>query len=567
MSKLSDFMSGLLNKVKALSRTAKIIAAISLSAVIIIIVYIFMQANAVKYSVLFSNLSTDDQKQIQQALTSAKVTAKYAGNTVLVPSDKVDELRFQLASTITGGSKGWELFDSANSFSSTDTDEKVKFLQAQSGELEKTLKSFPQVENAKVNLVLPEDSVFVKDSTEASASVALKMKNGQKLSDENIKAIISLVSASVKNLPKKNVQVIDDKMTLLSNPSLIDDDSSNDISNSSDKQQTAKKNFEKSLEDKVMEQLGLPYKDKVSVKINADMNFDAVTEDKTTVAPTGTEVSSHINTSTSSPINTNTTSSHTTTANGTSDALNTTTTGNASQGTTTTAATTTNGSPVDSNSVNSETVATTPNVVTTTKDATINYDYSKTNDKIIKAPGEINRLTASVIIDDGNLDSATKATISNIVSAAIGFNSQRGDVVSVEGLAFDTSAQKAAQKTISDMNKLEQKQQQMNLIKYILVGLGALFLLVILIASLRKNAKKEKESPEFDMGPQNEGIDVLIDDNIDGIGEQVKYKPIDFENEEINEKTHIESEIKRYATEKPEQVADIIKSWLAEDER
>ena len=43
------------------------------------------------------------------------------------------------------------------------------------------------------------------------------------------------------------------------------------------------------------------------------------------------------------------------------------------------------------------------------------------------------------------------------------------------------------------------------------------------------------------------------------------FAPIEFE---VNDKkSHMEKEVKKYAAEKPEQVADIIKSWLTEDER
>jgi flagellar M-ring protein FliF len=301
------------------------------------------------------------------------------------------------------------------------------------------------------------------------------------------------------------------------------------------------------------------------------MNFDAVSEDKTTVAPTGTVVSSHVVTNSNTPINTNTTTTNTATANGTTDTINTATTGTQTQGTTTQANTTStanSSSPVDSNMVNSSTTTqSNANTVTTSKDSTTNYDYTRTNDKTVKAPGQINRLTASVVIDNQNLDQNTKSAINNIVEAAIGYNSQRGDVVSVEGLAFDTSAQKAAQQTINDMNKLEQKQQQMNLIKYALVGLGALFLLGILIASLRKNTKRELGTEDFEFASEPKGIDVVIGDDEEDLREQVQFKPIDFDEGENNEKAHIEKEIKRYASEKPEQVADIIKSWLAEDER
>ena len=59
-------------------------------------------------------------------------------------------------------------------------------------------------------------------------------------------------------------------------------------------------------------------------------------------------------------------------------------------------------------------------------------------------------------------------------------------------------------------------------------------------------------------------LDVVIDDSISN-KEIVNYAPIDFEVKD--EKSHIESEIKKYAKDKPDQVVDIIKSWLSENER
>ena len=79
----------------------------------------------------------------------------------------------------------------------------------------------------------------------------------------------------------------------------------------------------------------------------------------------------------------------------------------------------------------------------------------------------------------------------------------------------------------------------------------------------RKHAEDDEIFDE-DISPQ--GIDTVIGDN-DMTQEQPKpkFKPVEFEEE--NEDTHVENEIKKYAKEKPDQVADVIKSWLAEDER
>ena len=78
---------------------------------------------------------------------------------------------------------------------------------------------------------------------------------------------------------------------------------------------------------------------------------------------------------------------------------------------------------------------------------------------------------------------------------------------------------------------------------------------------LRK--KKSKEAVKEEVVEENL-LDVVIDDKISKVNEE-PLKPIEFEV--TTEQQHIESEIKKYASEKPQQVADIVKSWLVESER
>ena len=74
--------------------------------------------------------------------------------------------------------------------------------------------------------------------------------------------------------------------------------------------------------------------------------------------------------------------------------------------------------------------------------------------------------------------------------------------------------------------------------------------------ALRHEKRKEKVDERV--------LDVVIDDSIPN-KEAISFAPIDFEVK--NEKSHMESEIKKYAKDKPDQVVDIIKSWLSENER
>jgi flagellar M-ring protein FliF len=529
MSKLSEFFKGYVEKWKELGKGKKIAFGVSFIGVLVILVYLSITLGATKYSVLFSDLETNEAKAITDKLAELKVTdVKIQGNKILVPEDMVDQLRMELAPSIESSGGGWSLFDTNNTFASTDAELKIKYQRALQAELEKTIKTFPQIERAKVNLVLPEESVFVKDDSPASASVTLIMKSGQSLNDDQVRSIAALVSGSVKNLPKENIQIVDDKMKLLTQDLFNND---NDISKETDKQQAMKKDYEKQLESKLMEQLSRPFKNKVTVKVNVDLDFDAVQNVTTTVDKQGTPISEKTITDT------------------TGDGTDT----RPSQ------------SPVDNNMTNGTTTdSNTATAGTNHSEKTVNYQVGQSETKTIKAPGSVKRITASVIID-GNLDDSLKAQVRGLVAGAIGFDDKRGDNISVEGIRFDSSDADITKKALEEMQAAEKSEQMMNLYKLAAAGVGGLILLIVLIAMLRKGKKRSPQEEQLDAIVTPKGIDVLIGE-LDQKA-QVVYNPIDFDKEVNSEKAHLEKEIKRYAAEKPDQVADIIKSWLAEDER
>lgn len=528
MGKPSEILKGLLEKFNGLRKNTKIALGVGGIALVIISIYLALTLGATKYGVLFNNLDPNDAKTVMDQLNSKKITnVKISGNSILVPENQVDQLRLELASQLSSGSKGFELFDSSNTFGSTDADMKVKYQRALQGELEKTIKSFPQIQNAKVNLVLPDDSVFVKDSSPASVSVTLIMKPGQTLSDNQVRAAVALITGSVKNLPKENVQIVDDKMKLLTE-NIFDKDNAQ-ISSDTDKQQQLKKEYEKELEAKAMDQLSKPFKNKVTVKINADLDFDATQSVATKVDPKGTIVSEKYVRDTNGNVTTRPSQS-----------------------------------PIDNNMTNSATTTQTDNSVTVThQEETNNYENSKSETKTVKAPGSVKRLTASVIID-GTVDDALKAQIQDLVGGAIGLDTNRGDTIAIAGMKFDTTDADATKKTLDEMKQTQAQDNKMKLYKEIGIGGGALILLIMLIALLRKRNKSTSEEEQLDAIVSPKTINVLVGENE---GPQIEYKPIDFDMEDKTERGHIEKEIKRYATEKPDQVADIIKSWLSEDER
>ena len=172
---------------------------------------------------------------------------------------------------------------------------------------------------------------------------------------------------------------------------------------------------------------------------------------------------------------------------------------------------------------------------------------------VISAPGEVRRLSASVIVDGEIADNLQKA-IENSVAAAIGLDTERGDQISVAGITFNSTD------AGNNIDPFETVKESNNKLLYIGLGVGVLSLIVILLLVRRKKNSKEAVQEEV----EESLLDVVIDDKISKVNEE-PLKPIEFEV--TSEQQHIESEIKKYASEKPQQVAEIVKSWLVESER
>ena len=105
--------------------------------------------------------------------------------------------------------------------------ENVRIKQSQEMELSKSIGEIDGVEGARVHLALPEKSVFARAAVPPSASVFLQMSNGRSLSNQQVSAIVHLVSSSVSGMAKGDVTIVDQYGTLLSKPS---DDPSNALS-------------------------------------------------------------------------------------------------------------------------------------------------------------------------------------------------------------------------------------------------------------------------------------------------------------------------------------------------
>ena len=119
------------------------------------------------FQLLYSNLSAEDAAGIVEDLKTKKIPYELgaSGTIVRVPSDKVHELRLQLAAKglPEGGEVGMELFEDS-SLGMTEFVQKLNYSRALEGELVRTIKALDSISQARVHLVIPEDNIFIRET-------------------------------------------------------------------------------------------------------------------------------------------------------------------------------------------------------------------------------------------------------------------------------------------------------------------------------------------------------------------------------------------------------------------
>jgi flagellar M-ring protein FliF len=174
---------------------------------------------------LYTGLEAEDAGAVVERLKQSAVDYRLSdnGQTVLVPSARVAELRLSLASAglPRNGRIGFELFDKAN-FGATEFTEQINYRRALEGELERSVVSLSAVEQARVHLTFGKDSVFLEARQPAKASVVLKLRPGARLTPQNVSGISHLVASAVDGLAPEAVSVLDTQGNLLNRPRRVE---------------------------------------------------------------------------------------------------------------------------------------------------------------------------------------------------------------------------------------------------------------------------------------------------------------------------------------------------------
>ncbi len=194
---------------------------IGIAAAVAAGVWIVLWSRGPTYSLLYANLSPQDEAQVAQALDGAQIPYKLdaTASGIEVPVERLDEARLKLAGQGLTDNDSFAALEKSSGFGVSQFMEDVRYQHALEMELARTIASMQPIAGARVNLAQPQQSVFVSDNRAASASVFVQLKPGSTLDPEQVQAIINLVASSVPNLSPGEVTVVDQQGNLLSAPS------------------------------------------------------------------------------------------------------------------------------------------------------------------------------------------------------------------------------------------------------------------------------------------------------------------------------------------------------------
>lgn len=266
---------------ESLSATKKILLFSGLAITAVLVASItYFQDNSNRMA-LFVELSAEDMAAISNFLSKnnyANYQVDEAKKTITVPSEDISRIRVMLSEEglPQKGVVGWEKFDTGD-FTQTEFEQKIQKLRAIQGELARTISAMDGITSARVHIVMPQSSVFVRDEKKPTAAVYLKTKRGFDIGSKQIKGIQHLVSNSVEGLEPNQISILSSDGKLISEVESEDES----VKQSKDLLQY-KRQIEKVLEERIRAIVGkVVGPDRVEAKVDANIDF---TQERQTIS-------------------------------------------------------------------------------------------------------------------------------------------------------------------------------------------------------------------------------------------------------------------------------------------
>ncbi|MEM7212142.1 MAG: flagellar basal-body MS-ring/collar protein FliF [Pseudomonadota bacterium] len=428
-------------------------------------------------SLLYSGLDPAAAGEVVGSLEQMNVKAEVRGDAIYVTEDARDRVRLALAreGLPRQGQAGYELLDSISGFSATSDMFNAAYWRAKEGELARTILSSPGVTAARVHIAVPNRRPFARQSARPTASVTVTVAGGR-VTVEQATAIRYMTALAVANLSPDQVAIIDSRAGMILAPG-----SESAIASAASQAADREAKLKVEIEELLAARVGRD-KARVSVSVETDRQSEKVTE---RVIQPDTRVTIH------------------------SDTEEISDSAQGANGAVTVASNLPTGDAGNDNSRQSARTETRERV---------NYDYSEVRRETSRAAGAIRRVSVAVLVDgindvdaNGNLvwrerpDEELEA-LRELVVAAIGFDAERGDVVTVDSMAFQPDATPGASIEISPIMRFIER-NALTLIQLVVLGVVALILGLTVVRPLLSSEPTVNHAVEPSQGTVVIGTD------------------------------------------------------------
>ena len=525
LAALKDRAGGLLH---GFTRGQKTMLVVAVGAAALGAMVFLRWAAAPSWAPLYSGLPSTEAASVTQELDAMGVSYRLeGGDTIMVPRDAVYQTRLDLSAKglPADGAPGYDLLDDQG-ITTSEFKQRVDYQRALEGELVRTIKAIKGVEDANVHLVLPADDLFSDDTVRPTASVLLRTSGDATLSSGQVQAIVHLVASSVEGLQSTDVTVADHTGRMLAAPG---EDGAAALAGDARSSQTA--GFENSLA-RSIEDLITPIAGpgRAKVQVTADLDFDQ--------RQTTSESFSDPNTA---PVVSEVTSDESYTGSGGAvggvlgpDAV-----------------------PITSGGAGTD---------YTKAQADRTYAVDKVTEEVDTAPGDVRRLSVAVLLDDAADVNVNQIT--SLVAAAAGIDPARGDRLEVTQMAFDSS-------TLPDALPAEDGgddggSPMLSLARVLgTVGIIALVLLLAYRSAHRSTVARYPLAIPLDPLALGDGTTDLDEDDLDDDGdldvelERPAERALVASTQE-QEQIVVQSQIGDLIDRQPDEVAQVLRGWLAD---
>ncbi len=527
---MPPFLAGPAARIKSVLSTIslgqKVVIGLLLIGLVLGGFFFYNWVTAPTYAPLFSNLAASDASAIVDQLNSQGVSYQLAdgGQTIMVPQDQVYNLRLSMSGKglPAGDGTGYSLLDKQG-ITTSEFQQQVTYQRAVEGELAKTLEAIKGVKAAVVHLALPKDTVFATDQGKPTASVLLDLTAGTRLSAGQVQAVTNLVASSIQGMSPNDVTVADSAGDVLSAAGTGITAAAGDTRS---QLETDYGNRLAANAQQILDRVLGPNHAQVSVQADLDLSQQS-----------STSVTHNYNQGTPPLSQSTTTENYNGTGTPVGGVLGPENMPNATAGGG--GSTYSKGSSTQDNSVDT---------TTTTRQ---------------EAPGSIKRLTVSVVMDGRVAGNISTQQIQSLIGNAVGLDTARGDAITVAALPFDTTAAKQAAADLAAAKAADQQTQMWSMVKNGAIGLG--ILLVILVVWLRARRRQELEE-EYEPLELSDDMLAELDRLRISSTRAEEMSAVDREAMELEaaERQRVRGEISQMVSERPDEVAAMLRGWLSE---